>query len=468
MHNGNLKYILFYLLIIPVSCFSQSLQIQVELKQAAGKEIFLANHYLGNIYAKDTIRLDNEGRGMFTADSLLPQGLYKIFADEKHHFDFLLGAGQQFTLKNESFLSETMEIEGSEETAAFAEYTGYLKDLQQKGSAIRSKMDTATEEEKKHLTRQLEELTAELHSYWEKIEKEFPGSFLPKFIKASHVPTPDVSKLPLEVQNNDSLLLRARFYYQQEHFWDNFDYTDERFLYTPFFKQKLETWFTKVLFQHYDSVKPHVFKFLEEVKPYKRIFQFAVSHFLNSSINSNIMGMDALFVDLAKAYYLSGEAFWATDESIEKIKENVLFFENNLIGKTARDLTLEGIDGQYYSLHQVSAKYTLVVIYEPGCSHCKVFVPELYSEVFLPLRDKGLEVYAIYTMNDKNEWEKFITEHQLFDWINVWDEHHVSRFKILYDARKTPGLYLLDSNKKIVAKKMTVEQVKLFLQKELS
>jgi hypothetical protein len=173
MHNGNLKYILFYLLIIPVSCFSQSLQIQVELKQAAGKEIFLANHYLGNIYAKDTIRLDNEGRGMFTADSLLPQGLYKIFADEKHHFDFLLGAGQQFTLKNESFLSETMEIEGSEETAAFAEYTGYLKDLQQKGSAIRSKMDTATEEEKKHLTRQLEELT------------------------------------------NDSLLLMARYYYQR-------------------------------------------------------------------------------------------------------------------------------------------------------------------------------------------------------------------------------------------------------------
>jgi hypothetical protein len=68
------------------------------------------------------------------------------------------------------------------------------------------------------------------------------------------------------------------------------------------------------------------------------------------------MGMDALFVDLARKYYLSGEAFWATDEAIEKIRENVLFFENNLIGRQAPDLTLEGFDGQYYNLNQVECK----------------------------------------------------------------------------------------------------------------
>jgi peroxiredoxin len=310
----------------------------------------------------------------------------------------------------------------------------------------------------------LEELTTELHNYWNKTESEFPDAFLPKFIKANHVPTLDISSLPPEVQRNDSLLLLAKFKYQQEHFWDNFDYTDERFLYTPFFKSKLETWFTKVLYQNYDSIKPPVFEFIEKVKPHQRIFQFAVSYFLNSSINSKIMGMDALFVDLARTYYLSGEAFWATGESLEKIKENVLFYENNLIGKTAPDLTLEGLDGQYFNLHQINANYTLVLIYEPDCSHCKAFVPELYSEIYLPFRDKGLEVFAIYSMDDREEWEKFITEHNLFDWINVWDEHHVSRFKILYDARTTPGLYVLDSNKEIIAKKISVEQLKGFLQ----
>lgn len=454
-------------LFFPVLVFSQNFRLDIELKSAGGNPVYLAHYYLGNIYAKDTIQLDEQGRGVFFADSLLPQGLYKIYLDENRHFDFLLGADQQFSLISPSFNSSSVQVTGSEETKAFFEYTAFLGNLQQKSAEIRKKMETVSAEEKIQLQKELAGLNPQLHSYWDKLANELPESFLAKFVKANYVPSLDISTLPEAVQNNDSLLLLARFYHQQKHFWDNFDYTDERFLYTPFFKQKLETWFTKVLYQNYDSVKAPVFHFIEAVKPHPRIFQFAASFFLNSSINSNIMGMDALFVELAKKYYLSGDAFWATEESLEKIRENVLFTENNLIGKVAPDLTLESFDGEYVNLHQVNARFTLVLIYEPNCSHCRTFVPELYSQVFQPFKKKGLEVYAIYSMDDKQEWSDFLTEHHLFDWINVWDEHHVSRFKILYDGRKTPGIYVLDENKTIVAKKMGVEQLKLFMEKEL-
>lgn len=461
-------FIFSLVLFFPVLAFSQNFRLEVELKSAGGKEVFLTNYYLGNIYAKDTIRLDEQGRGVFDADSLLPQGLYKIYLDENNHFDFLLGNDQQFVLKNTSFNSSSVQVTGSEETKAFFEYTAFLGNLQQKSAGVRKQMETASTEEKEQLQEKLAGFTRQLHTYWDKLENDFPESFLVKFVKANYVPSLDISTLPEPIQHNDSLLLLARFYHQQKHFWDNFDYTDDRFLYTPFFKQKLETWFTKVLYQNYDSVKVPVFNFIEEVKPQPRIFQFATSFFLNSSINSTIMGMDALFVDLAKNYYLSGEAFWASEESLEKIRENVLFTENNLIGKTAPDLTLESFDGEYVNLHQVPARFTLVLIYEPNCSHCRTFVPELYSEVFQPFQHKGLEVFAIYSMDNKQEWSDFLTEYKLFDWINVWDEHHVSRFKILYDGRKTPGIYVLDENKTIVAKKMAVEQLKLFLESELN
>ena len=66
-------------------------------------------------------------------------------------------------------------------------------------------------------------------------------------------------------------------------------------------------------------------------------------------------------------------------------------------------------------------------------------------------------------MDNKEEWTAFLTKHNLYDWINVWDENNVSGFKILYDARKTPGVYVLDKDKKIVAKKLTVEQLKKFM-----
>ena len=70
-------------------------------------------------------------------------------------------------------------------------------------------------------------------------------------------------------------------------------------------------------------------------------------------------------------------------------------------------------------------------------------------------------------MDNKEEWINFIDEHGLNDWKNVWDKNHVSRFKILYDGRYTPGIYLLDHNKTIVGKKMSVDQINKYLEYNL-
>ncbi len=453
------QLIIFLLLFNSGIASGQGFKISLKIDSGANQKIKLANYYVGNIYLKDSLQLDGSGAGVFKADTLLPQGLYKIYLDEKNHFDFLLGADQEFSIQKESFISSDIKIKGAIETEEFAKYAVFLRDLQNKGAEINKKMETATPEEKSALQEEMGELTSELHKYWFRIKDEYPNTFLSAFLLANYVPPLDISTLPAEVQKNDSLLLIERFYFQQKHFWDYFDYTDERLLYTPLFKPKLENWFTKVLVQKYDSVIPAVYQFIEDVRPNKRIFQFATSWFLNASINSNIMGMDALFVDLARTYYLSGQAFWASEESMKKIRENVMFAEHNLIGMTAPDLTLENIDGEFVNLHKIKSKITIVLIFEPDCSHCKVFVPRLHKEVYQQYKDKGLKVYAIYSMDKKEEWTEFLTKNNLYDWINVWDENHISQFKILFDGRKTPVVYILDENKKIIAKALSVEQI---------
>jgi thioredoxin-related protein len=229
----------------------------------------------------------------------------------------------------------------------------------------------------------------------------------------------------------------------------------------------LDTWFTKVLFQSYDSVKVPVFQFIEDVKPHEETFRYVVSYFLNNSFSSKVMGMDALFVDIAKEYYLSEQTPWASEDVLEKIRENVVFMENSLVGKTAPDLNLETFDGEYASLHGIRAKYTLLLFYEPHCSYCRIYVPAIYKEIYHEYREKGLEVFAVYSAMKKEEWQDFLIEHELFDWVNVWDEHHDSRFRILYDVRSTPGLFLLDENKTILGKKLTVQQIKEFMEAHL-
>jgi peroxiredoxin len=453
------QYLTIILLFLAGFANSQEFEINISIDSAANKQIILTNYYLGSIYKKDSVQLDNKGFGIFKADTLLPQGLYKIYLNENNHFDFLLGADQKFSISKTSFTSPDIKITGSTEADEFAKYTVFLRTMQTKGAELSKKMENAAPEEKSVLRTDLNKLTTELQAYWFRIKKEYPNTFLSAFLLSNYVPALDITTLPQEVQKSDSLLLLARFNYQKTHFWDYFDYKDERLLYTPLYKPKLETWFNKVLVQNYDSVKPAVYQFIEDVRPSKRIFQFAVSWFLNSSINSNIMGMDALFVDLARSYYLSGQAFWATEESLKKIKENVIFAENNLIGKTAPDLTLENIDGEFVNLHKIQSKVTILLIYEPDCSHCKVFVPQFHKDVYQKFKNKGLAVYAIYSMADKEEWNEFLIKHNLYDWINVWDETHISQFKVLYDARKTPAVFVLDENKKIIAKGMSVEQI---------
>jgi peroxiredoxin len=459
IHQNMRQIIVFFLLLFSAFASAEGYKINLKINSGINQKIKLAYYYVGNIYLKDSLQLDNSGTGVFQADTLLPQGLYKIYLDEKNHFDFLLGADQEFSMQKESFVSPDIEIAGAVETDEFFKYTSFMQNLQRKGTEINNKIKTATGDEKAKLQTEMGGLTNQLNEYWFRIKDEYPNTFLSAFLLANYVPALDISTLPAEVQKNDSLLLLARFNFQKAHYWDYFDYTDERFLYTPFFKPKLETWFTKVLYQNYDSIKTEVFLFIEDVRPSKRIFQFAVSWFLNASINSNIMGMDALFVDLARKYYFSGQAFWTTDEAIKKIRENVAFAEHNLIGKIAPDLTLENIDGEHVNLHKIQSDITIVLIYEPDCSHCKEFVPHLHKDVYQQFKDKGLKVYAIYSMDKKEEWAEFLTKHNLYDWINVWDENHISQFKILYDGRKTPAVYILDQNKKIIAKSITVEQI---------
>jgi hypothetical protein len=51
-------------------------------------------------------------------------------------------------------------------------------------------------------------------------------------------------------------------------------------------------------------------------------------------------------------------------------------------------------------------------------------------------------------------------------WINVWDPTFSSNFRNLYDIYSTPVIYVLDSGKKIIAKRISVETLESVLKQE--
>ena len=177
------------------------------------------------------------------------------------------------------------------------------------------------------------------------------------------------------------------------------------------------------------------------------------------------MGMDRVFVNLADKYYLSGECWWADSTLLSKMGERVNKIKPNMLGEIAPDLKMEDVNGKWQQLKYIKADFTILIFWEPSCGHCKKEIPKLY-ELYKSIRDKGIEVFAVYTQNDTTEWKKFINEHVILDWLNVYDKYRITNFRNLYDIYSTPVIYILDKNKKIIAKRIGIDQIEKFLEFE--
>jgi peroxiredoxin len=456
-----LLFMVFMAAMVPVA--GKGYKIVVKLAAAPSAQVFLAGYYGSNIYLKDTTLTDATGRGVFERDTLLPQGLYKIYLDQERHFDFLLGADQTLTLTNTGFSLEGLTVEGAVESGEFLDYMRWLRDRQKELANLDTLLSRAEGMEKDSISSQIRALSASVSTYWKRKSDQYPGTMLAAFLMANYTEELRPEDIPAAYTTNDSLRWVYEYTYRKNHFFDHLDLSDERLLNTPLLKSRLDTYLEKVLLQLYDSVKPAAYALIQRASGHPQTYRYVTSHLLNAALASRVMGMDALFVDIARDYYLSGKAAWADSTTLAKIRENVIFLEHNLIGQQARDVRMETLDGQPFRLYQQNHLYTILVFYEPNCSHCNEFVPRLYQEVYLPFRDKGLEVVAVYTMDQKEAWQAFTEKYHLADWTNVWDPHHLSRFKIIYDTRTTPSVYLLDREKKILAKKFSLEFLKEYL-----
>ena len=206
---------------------------------------------------------------------------------------------------------------------------------------------------------------------------------------------------------------------------------------------------------------------IEKSKVNEEVYHFVFLYLLNESNQSQLMGMDKAFVALSEKYVLRDPKPWLDTSAVRKIKERVEAVKPNLIGNIAPELKLQDSEGNYYSLRQMNAKYTLLYFWEPDCSHCQKTTPLLNKDLYQELKTKGIEIYAVLTQNNKDKWMKAVQEYKIQEWTNVWDPQYTSNFRRLYDVTSTPIIYILDKNKKIIAKRLDVESSIKFLKAQL-
>jgi thiol-disulfide isomerase/thioredoxin len=377
------KNSLIFLAFLIAACnpvYTAGYNIAVRVDGLQDTTLLLAYHFGNRKYIKDTIRVDSRGSGVFRGDEALPGGIYLVVLPEMKYFELLIDKNQDFTVEttaDEPVMN--MKVTGSEENSRFVEYHVFMNRKQAVSSGLqeRIKLNRDNPDSLQYLQSLGSSIDREVQEYWKSVIDNNPGTLIASLVSAMQIPQVPEFEIPPGSGNPDSLRWVRGYEYNKNHFFDNVDLSDERLLRTPVLHNKLDQFFNRMLIQSPDSIIPQAFRIIELSRANDKVFQYVLVYLLNQYERSPIMGLDEVFVELAEKYYLRGEAYWANEETLNKLRERVERLKPNLIGRTAAEIKMDTPAGNTVSLHNTSAEYLILYFYEPGCGHCKVVTPRL-------------------------------------------------------------------------------------------
>jgi thiol-disulfide isomerase/thioredoxin len=458
----------FILALLTASAYSQvkgNYEISLSISGLADSSVYLAYHFGDKQYIRDTLRLDSRGHGIFAGKESLPQGIYMIVLPGRNYFEMLISDDQQFAVSCiYSDYFNTLKFSGSDENSRFIEYQKKWVSMQQQAASItrRIQNNKADSDSLKFLADKQKLQEKNMIMYLQKVLSENQGNLLSALVKSMiPIEVPDFN-VPAVTHNPDSVRQLLRYNYNKDHFFDNIDLTDERILRTPILQARLNAFFTNVVIQAPDSISHEIDKLIAKCKSNYKVFQFIAVYLFNRYRESEYMGHDAIIVKLADEIYLSGKADWVSQEFKDDLRKQVDLLRHNLIGMKAENLVMDSFKGIFVSLYDVEKEFTILYFWEPNCGHCKEATPKLKA-FYEKARNEGIEVFAVCTTTDKPAWAKYIEENEL-KWINGWDPERSSHFDYYYNVQTTPMVYILDRNKKIIAKKLSVDDIPSFIE----
>ena len=426
--------------------------------------------YLGNYYGKyknltDSTWVDEKSQGVFKGETKLPQGIYFVVSPAKYLlFEFLMDKEQHFTLKADTAHLTRFSITGSSDNQLFQEYTNFLSEKSPGIMSLQQQLGKATNAKDSSSTRALlVKANKELQDYRDNIVKTKSESMLAHFFQT--MKRPEAPPIPMVNGKPDSVY---PYRYVKEHWWDDVSFEDESLVRTPFFDPKVEEYFKYYIVPDSDSIISEVNYILLLSRSNKDLFTYLLGKFTDKYINPEFMGQEKVFLFLFDKYYSKGDTTWLNEKQRKYIFERAYSLMANQLGEPAAELNMLDTNNKVVTLYGIKAPYTFVIFWDPNCGHCKETVPRVDSIYEAKWKALGVKVVGVNVDDGANDaWKKFINENKLKDWVHIYQKKEVkeeeakrgvANYRQLYDVFKTPTLYLLDSEKRIIGKMLNIEQ----------
>ena len=423
--------LIFLLTFAPIAMMSQ-VKIRVEIENLEDSLFYLLKYKSDKTYTIiDTTLVPNQKK-VFKNKTNYPEGVY-LLADSKQNpiFEILLGKDQKFSIMiGDLMRNDTYIIKGSKETSDYFDIYAktnynklYIKALE---SEIEYFPDNA---------RKIDSIKLNLNEYLESIKIKDRNSFLKTYIGYNKE-----FIVPQEYKNKSEQ-------YIIDHYFDDKSLSDVRILNTRLLKNKLDDYFNNYLSKQSTNVILQKIDYLinRTTAGYRDIPQNLLDHNVRDYIlwylYSKYFDNDLIYIHLSDVYFSKLEINNLTENIRNEIVKRADILREITIGHLAPTFTYIDDEGNQIDLSEIDSKNTILFFYKPDCQKC---IREKRILGLLKNRQKDLTIL----------------------YINISEEnyHNVSQnIAVQYDIKTTPTIYILDKDKRIIAKNIKAEDIEFHL-----
>jgi thiol-disulfide isomerase/thioredoxin len=459
--------------------FSQSYRIVVQYKPVPNSRLYLGYYFGTQKYVLDSALLDSKGEAVFSGAEKLTGGLYIVVDPQKKTFvDILVDKEQEFNVSIDSAAFTIISIKGSKENDylkkykdASAFYYSNYPQLMNDLAVAKTKQDSAA------IQRTLNEANVKAQQWRDSFITAQPDAYLSLLFRLLKEPVYSAAGAKTK---QDSI---NAFYQYKKQFWPNISFADERLLRTPMFEQRLNRYMETAVIREPDSIKLELDKFILYSRTNKTMFRYFINRFTNEYMNPKYMGLDVVFLHLFEKYYLTNQVDWLEKKDRDLVFNRAYNIYGNIVGEPAAELNLLDTLNRKVNLYSIKSPYTVVIFWDPDCGHCKEQVPKVDSLYRASWKQQGVKVVGVLSDGSgddevkakeiQKKWTEYIRTQKLSDWVHLYQSTQMRKaeqanqtpgFRQAYDVFQTPTIYLLDEQKRIVAKKINPEQVDELLQ----
>lgn len=261
----------------------------------------------------------------------------------------------------------------------------------------------------------------------------------------------------------------ARAEYLVMHYWDKFDFDDEKLISMPEVTEQAFVDYINILYYVPFAKAEESLKFtLSRAEQNSKMYEYFGTLFEKYYYEANSPFMNEEFYIPVLKELVSSKLLNDSDKSRYSFQLDMSM--KNRVGSSATDFTFTLSSGVSRKLSSVKSEYLILMFSNPDCSTCAAVTDAmLKSEVLNKVYAMNnttrtmITTLNVYPFEDIDEWEAQLPSLPS-NWINAYDKGMTITKQKLYDIKATPTIYLLDSNKKIILKDTTLETIESFFE----